>query len=425
MSGIFATRYTKYGHGVDVRKTYASLPLQGFWTWVTGKSLNTAAPKPARDTLLSQPQLWLQVSWGYAVFLASVIIGKMILDADMHWAFKVLLSLPIFCLMINRSRGFLHTCHYTIHGAVLQSKKLSRFYYKWVLSIPVLHTPWDEYMQIHVVKHHGITTFSTEQDVDQVYMTKHGFYCGMKESEFWLKLFLAPFHPARIYEHLKFRISVNFIVCSLNEKLSRTVYWLALTAVAYFCGYLESFLLYYVGSILIVTQFSSWVQHITEHQWFGINQHAWPRHVFYGSLTWGRFFGRPYPVDAKGWKFAVLLCKWSLAVLFIDIPLRVFAYMQDLPSHDFHHRVPAVGFWSIAPERAAHEGRPSRYGPMTETWSMTEGILIARDHLCRGQSDPFDLEGWYRQNQEHYKSLYEKKPRVVNARESEKEQCTA
>ncbi|UZJ61912.1 hypothetical protein OKW98_09465 [Pseudomonas sp. KU26590] len=423
MENNFETRYTKYGYGVNVRKSYEHLPFQGFWTWVTGKSLNSAAPKHARETLLTQPQLILQISWGYAVFFASVIIGKIILDADISWMLKVLYSLPIFCMIVNRSRGLLHTSHYVIHGAVLRSKTLSRFYYKWLLSIPVLHTPWDEYMKIHVVKHHGLGTFSTEHDVDQVFMTKHGFYNGMREPEFWLKIFLAPFHPLRIYEHIRFRILVNFIVCNWNERLCRATYWFILITVAYASGYFESFLIYYVGSILVVTQFSSWIQHITEHQWFGVNRLNWPKHVFYGSLTWGRFFGSPYPVKAEGWRFAFMFCKWVLKVTFIDIPLRLFAYMQDLPSHDFHHRFPAVGFWSIAPERAAHENKPSRYGPMTETWSMKEGILIARDHLCRGQSDPFDIEGWYQANKHTYAAFFDNKQRGALSTQSLKEEC--
>ncbi|VFT33260.1 hypothetical protein PALA30_03554 [Pseudomonas aeruginosa] len=85
-------------------------------------------------------------------------------------------------------------------------------------------------------------------------------------------------------------------------------------------------------------------------------------------------------------------------MLLIDIPLRVFSFMQDLPSHDFHHRKPGVNFWRIAPERAANEARPSKFGPMTETWGMWENFLILRDHLCRGQSDPFGIVDWYREN---------------------------
>ena len=54
----------------------------------------------------------------------------------------------------------------------------------------------------------------------------------------------------------------------------------------------------------------------------------------------------------------------------------------------------ARGFF--APERAAHEGLPSKFGPMAETWGFLESLLVQRDHLCRGVADPFGLLAWGR-----------------------------
>ena len=84
-------------------------------------------------------------------------------------------------------------------------------------------------------------------------------------------------------------------------------------------------------------------------------------------------------------------------MLLIDIPLRVFSFMQDLPSHD----LPTASRGELLAHRAgarANEARPSKFGPMTETWGMWENFLILRDHLCRGQSDPFGIVDWYREN---------------------------
>jgi hypothetical protein len=81
----------------------------------------------------------------------------------------------------------------------------------------------------------------------------------------------------------------------------------------------------------------------------------------------------------------------------VDLPIRLFSFMQDLPSHDFHHRSPRVNFWAITRERAAHEIQPSKFGPMAETWSLMESWKILRDHLCRGKHDPFGLWEWDRQ----------------------------
>ncbi len=287
---LFKTRYSKYGYGIDVRRTYKDLPCQPFWTWVTGKSLNDRPPRRPKDTLLKPWQLYLHISWGYAVFFLAVIYGQQLLASQQPLWLKCLLGALIMCLVVNRQRGFLHTFHYTTHGASLENKALARFTCKWILSIPILHTPRDEYVKLHVNEHHS------------------------------------------------------------------------------------------------------------EHLWFARNEHGLPRFLHYGSLSWGRFLGRPYPADKQGLAFALAFVRWSLGVLLIDIPLRVFSFMQDLPSHDFHHRKPGVNFWRIAPERAANEARPSKFGPMTETWGMWENFLILRDHLCRGQSDPFGIVDWYREN---------------------------
>lgn len=395
---LFKTRYSKYGYGIDVRRTYKDLPCQPFWTWVTGKSLNDRPPRRPKDTLLKPWQLYLHISWGYAVFFLAVIYGQQLLASQQPLWLKCLLGALIMCLVVNRQRGFLHTFHYTTHGASLENKALARFTCKWILSIPILHTPRDEYVKLHVNEHHSVRTFNTEHDVDLVFMKQHGFYKGMSESAFWTRLVLAPFHPARILEHLKFRFDVSFVSAPRHERVSRALYWAALLGLVYASGYLEAFALFYLFPIFILTQYSSWIQHVSEHLWFARNEHGLPRFLHYGSLSWGRFLGRPYPADKQGLAFALAFVRWSLGVLLIDIPLRVFSFMQDLPSHDFHHRKPGVNFWRIAPERAANEARPSKFGPMTETWGMWENFLILRDHLCRGQSDPFGIVDWYREN---------------------------
>ena len=45
---------SRHGYGwIDVRATYAHLPFQGFWTWLTGKALPTGEPRNPRETLLT------------------------------------------------------------------------------------------------------------------------------------------------------------------------------------------------------------------------------------------------------------------------------------------------------------------------------------------------------------------------------------
>ncbi|MDN7183627.1 fatty acid desaturase [Caballeronia sp. SEWSISQ10-4 2] len=394
----FATRYSAHGYGFNVRETYRNLPFQPFWTWVTGKSLNSEPPKAPEETLLKVWQLLLHVSWAYAVLIGGTLLGNRLLHADLPWYAKALLSVPIIVMVMNRQRGMLHTFHYTIHGAGISNRKLARFLCKWMLSVPILHTTWENYMLIHIKDHHSRSTFCTDIDPDQQFMTSHGFYKGMSERRFWFLVVFAPFSPMRIWEHLKFRFDQSFVVATRSERIARIAYWAVLVTLVSVAHLWPAFALYYLFPIFFVTQHSSWLQHVAEHLWFPERPADVSQEVYYASLSWGRFFGRPYPVDDKGLVKLGKLATWTAGTLLVDIPLRVYSFMQDLPSHDFHHRSPKVNFWQIAPERAANEGLPSPFGPMAETWGYVENLLVQRDHLCRGVQDPFGLLEWGRRH---------------------------
>jgi hypothetical protein len=408
-SAQFATRYSAHGYGFNVRETYGGLPCQAFWTWVTGKSLNAAPPRAPEETLLKVWQMLLHISWAYLVLVGGVLLGNAILHSDWSTTAKVLVSIPLMVLITNRQRGMLHTFHYTIHGAGVKSRPLARFLCKWILSIPILHTSWESYMMIHIRDHHGRSTFCTEEDPDQQFMTQHGFYKGMSERRFWFLIAFAPFHPARIFEHLRFRFEQSFVVATRSERIARTIYWTVLVAVVVWAHMVPAFLIYYLVPILFITQHSSWLQHVSEHLWFADKDPDVTPEVYYASLSWGRFLGRPFPRNEKGLRRMVKLGTWTAGTLLIDIPLRVYSFMQDMPSHDFHHRSPKCNFWRIAPERAAAEGRPSKFGPMAETWGFFESLLIQRDHLCRGVDDPFGLLAWGREHRESQLKMFERK----------------
>ena len=409
-SPLFATRYSAHGYGIDVRETYRGLPCQPFWTWVTGKSLNNEAPRRPEDTLLKVWQILLHISWAYLVLIGGVLLGNATLHAAWPFWAKMLASIPLMVLITNRQRSMLHTFHYTIHGAGVSSRPLARFLCKWILSIPILHTSWERYMQIHIRDHHGRGTFCTEDDPDQRFMEQHGFFKGMPERRFWFLIVFAPFAPARVFEHLRFRFEQSFVVAARSERIARAIYWTVLVALVAYFDLVDAFLLYYLIPILFITQHSSWLQHITEHLWFAQKDQNVTPEVWYASLSWGRFLGRPFPCDDKGWRRIAKTVSWTAGTVFIDIPLRVYSFMQDMPSHDFHHRSPKVNFWRIAPERAANEGRPSKFGPMAETWGFFESLLVQRDHLCRGVFDPFGLLAWGYEHRKAQEKMFEVKP---------------
>ena len=142
MDGIdFSTRRSRYGYQCDVRQTYADLPCQPFWVWVTGKSLWKGAPKAARDTWLTEWQLWCQLAWSWSIIILSVIGASALYHSDAGpWA-KLAGYIVAGILVVNRTRGLLHTFHYTNHGASLANMTRAKWTATWFMSIPIVAPP--------------------------------------------------------------------------------------------------------------------------------------------------------------------------------------------------------------------------------------------------------------------------------------------
>jgi hypothetical protein len=391
------SRHSKYGYSCDVRATYAHLRCQPLWTWITGKSLWKGEPRHPRETLLREWQLWCQLGWAWSIILLSIFVAGRVCGAlEVNLGSKAIVVALCWLLVVNRTRGLLHTFHYTNHGASIANMKRAKWIAKYFMSIPILHTPWESYHTIHAQDHHALKNLCTDQDPDQQFMIQHGFYKGMSEREFWLRVVFAPLLPTNIWKHFRFRLMQNFVVPEWSERIPRAAFWLLLFGAAYLGNFTYELTLFYLVPLILLTQHSSWIQHVTEHLWFAERPEGISQFVYYASLTWGRFLGRPHPGSETGLLHAARLLKWWSLVMLVDIPVRLYSFMQDLPSHDFHHRSPRVNFWSIATERAAAEGRLSKFGPMAETWSVGEALLVLRDFLCRGEEDPFGIYDWAR-----------------------------
>lgn len=246
-------------------------------------------------------------------------------------------------------------------------------------------------------------------------MMAHGFYRGMPEREYWLRLIYAPFLPKNIWAHLWFRLKENFVTPGTTEIVMRGTYWVLFFAATIYFDVLHYLALFLFIPLFLLTQHSSWIQHTTEHLWFPDYPPDTSPLVAMASLTWGRFLGRPHPGKGRGARHLLRLARWWSLIVLVDLPIRLYSFMQDLPSHDFHHRSPRVNFWSIARERSANEGLRSKYGPMSETWNVMESWLILRDHLCRGEGDPFQLYEWDRTHRLHRER---RSPRVTQQAET-------
>jgi len=376
---------SRYGYGAsDVRATYAHLPCQWFWTWLTGKALPSGPPRKPQDTLMSVPRFVMEIVKTWGILFSAMALGV--------WVQNAFLKALCIVVVMNRTRKVIHMFHYTTHGASIADKRLAQVLAKYFLSIPILHTTWGEYQKIHIRDHHAHSCLSTDADPDQQFVIDHGFKPRMTEREFWYAVFVESFKPRHVWNHIAFRLKHNFIYPGWDERLPRIAFWVWVCSTVTYFGIWPEFALYYLFPLLVLTQWSSYIQHITEHLWFAPPRGRQSPKQHMASLTWGRFLGRPYPrmTDAPDVLHGVgRLAVWWLKVFLVDLPFRVFVFMQDLSSHDFHHRLPGVCFRSIAKDRANTERTPGPFGPMTETWSVWEAILIVRDHVVHSISEPF------------------------------------
>jgi len=379
------TQYCQYGPQGDVRASYAHLPGQGFWTWLTGKGLPLSSERLAQvPNENSERFLIAHLLFTWAVMIALVLLGQFVLQGSLPLAASVALVVVGWVLMVNRLRSMQATFHYLTHGAVLKNKTRARHYARLFLTTPLLYQDWDTYSQSHVREHHNINVLCGDKDPDQQFILQQGFYPGMPESLFWWRAFCTPFRPLYLLRQWRATGLDNLVRPRLPEIAFRLVFWGLLLSGLWAVDGLLAFALMYGIPRAVLFEHSMWLQLFTEHLWFYRRDPQRDDKAHYGRLTWGRFQGRRPPQSGV---FAH--AAWLAKALFLDIPVRLYVYPQDLPNHDAHHRRPNVHYRHIANYRASVEHQPSVYGPYLEVWGFMAGLYLIRDHLCRGVTEPF------------------------------------
>ncbi|WP_321800241.1 hypothetical protein [Burkholderia sp. BCC1988] len=393
----YSTRYPVYGYQSDIRSTYADLPCQPFWTWLTGKALRNSIEDGSSDRRMTSWEFFSLVILNYVVIALGIGLGCWVFTASVSLTVKVIASLALIVTIVNRQLNLAHMFHHLAHGVGMNNRAQMQRYFEWLVGVPILHAPLARYKGTHVRNHHGRKSFCTDADPDQQIIVRHGLYKGMPERIFWQRVAFAPFHPARLWEHVAACLRQSFVDASWSHRIVCGLVWIALVVGVVHWNAWKAFAFYYVLPLVVLVPHSSWLQHVTEHLWFADRSEGASVSVFYGHLSWGRFLGRPYPGASNGPLRAIEVLWWWLKVGLVDIPLRLYVFAADLSSHDFHHRHPDVPLIHVSAARAAHEDMPSSYGPMTETWGIVECLLIQRDHICRGIGDPFGILEWERQ----------------------------
>ena len=379
------THYCQYGSQGNVRESYAHLPFQPLWTWLTGKG-RALAPEVLKAQMdkTGEPFLVAHLLFTWAMMIGLVLLGQAVLDGAFHPLVSVLLVLAAWVLMVNRLRSMQATFHYLTHGAVLKDKARAQRYARFFLTTPLLYQDWDTYNQSHVREHHNIHVLCTDIDPDQRFIQAQGFYPGMPELEYWWRAFSTPFRPTYLLHRWRATLNDCFVRPPQVEVRFRLVFWGVLLALLWATDTLAAFGLIYVIPRAVLFEHSMWLQLFTEHLWFYHRDAERGDKTHYGRLTWGRFQGRTPPSHGL-----VAWTGWLLKCLLLDVPVRLYVYPQDLPNHDVHHRRPNVHYRHIANYRASFERQPSTYGPYLEVWGFMAGLYLIRDHLCRGVREPF------------------------------------
>ncbi len=376
--------YAAHGPRHNVRREYDRLPGQRFWTWITGKGrvLQPHELPRAMQALPASRTLWhLLKNW--LLIGAALVTGDHALDSG---STALAASGVLLCWLVvaHCGRSLQATFHYMTHGAAMPARRAAYCAATAAFTTPFLYEGWHAYGRSHIQTHHHLRVLCSRDDPDQRFIESNGFHPGMKESVFWRRVWFRPFAPSFLWGQLKDAWQATVVQPAWPEKAYRLAFLAGTTALAAHLDWLTRLCVLFWLPAFVLFRHSLWLQLITEHLWFSPRLDDAGSPSAYGRLTWGRFQGRPLPKGGwPGW------LRWWLALVLCDLPVRLYIYPQDLPNHDYHHRMPLVPYHTIADLRRTCETEPSRFGPSYEVWGYLSTLRVLRDHLCRGDCTPF------------------------------------
>ncbi len=376
--------YSRHGSRYNVRADYDHLPWQPFWTWITGKGrvLGDAERAQAMQPLSTLLTLW-HIAWSWCLIGLAVWGADHVLSNYSLWP-GVLAVAICWVVVIYRARCLQATFHYMTHGSAMPARGWAEVAATIAFTTPFFYEGWRAYGRSHVTDHHHLRVLCSSQDPDQRFIESCGFRVGMSESSFWWRVWLLPATPRFVLAQCRQALKATCLQPHWPERLARIgLLSLAAAGAIAIDGWERALLLFGVPAWWLFRH-SLWLQLITEHLWFAPRGNDAGTAEAYGRLTWGRFQGRPLPEGG-----ALSWLRWWAALLFCDLPVRLYVYPQDLPNHDFHHRRPLVPYHVIADLRRTCENEVGRLGPACEVWGFLATLRVQRDHLCRGVFDPF------------------------------------
>lgn len=355
-----------------VRESFAGIPGQWFWTWLTGK------PAPGQESR------WRHTPWGYlAVTLAGLVGGILLGVTGLALAPGGIVLMPASWILTVHGARVLQVSiiHYAVHGTFSSNERVNTIVGE-VLSTLLLISPYPEYKRQHGEEHHG-RQLATLNDPDVKFLRILGFEPGAPLASLRRHLRTRPISPTFHWAFLKARLQPN-LGAGASGKRRLAAWWVVIAQVAVVCatGVWLEYLILWIVPLTVLYHVSSLWQFTSEHVWLRVDVPGEPRRVTLQRLTSGRFCGEAAPgPDIVGIARRFAWLHWFTRMLLLHLPTRLFVLAGDLSQHDWHHRH-AKGSWRNAPyerQRDIDAGRPN----YKEVW----GPAAAIDRILRFWSE--------------------------------------
>lgn len=290
-----------------------------------------------------------------------------------------LVLLPIgWVLTVSALRAFQTSfVHHAAHGTFLKGKL--GIVVAEVLSTVALIQPLSGYKPDHDTHHRDL---ATHLDADLQFLAKLGFRPGRPVEEYlrqFRRMIVSPrFHA--LYAWV--RLTANLTARHPLRRLAAVLWIGVFIGSAWWSGAWGALLVAWLIPLVPLYQVAGLGQLLTEHNWVNDGKKGRPT---IARLTSARFFGEAAPepglvgaAKTRAW------LRWTLRMLFVHLPQRLFFVQGDLPNHDLHHRNVKGGDWPNAAYARRDDivnGSPG-WPSYTEVWGIGAALESTFTHLA-------------------------------------------
>ena len=374
---------------LSVRESYLRFPTwtQPFWTLLTGK------PLPGEQPLSRLPApLAMGLELAIAV-LACVLHLRLLCATETSLRLAGYALTPVFALYLTGALRKMQVVygHHAIHGTLFKQRSKANAYAARALTIFALSQNEVEYEQDHL-DHHRRTIFTTLHDADAALLYACGVRPGKSLDELNRALLFTLVSPRYHLWFLKARLISNLRRPTLERAIAFVWMTLIFVALPMQYGLVTACLALWLP-LTVLYQMSALLQFATEHVWLtgeapGANAQA------YAQRCHGRFSGERVPgADGTPVSMRTWLAWWT-RTLCLHVPTRMAVLVGDLPAHDWHHLVAAVGHstsqWPQAiyeRQRAIDSGNSAGMEDR-ELWGMGDMVRYVLLSMSRAPAQP-------------------------------------